>query len=155
MIILIPASICVLVIVLMQLGTNSVMREIKDAFYCSDFYVEENQYKPDKYPELYADPNVHYIIYKDNPNKPNLYAHFNITNNSIDTKHLSEVKIDLKLHRIFAWHNFTKGTLWINYSVIVTDKEGNDVYAGVDIPVRLSLQRLNGKWEVTDLYEAP
>jgi hypothetical protein len=155
MIILIPVAICALVIVLMQLGTNSIMREIKAAFYCPDFYVQESLYRPTEYPDLYADPNVHYVIYKYDPDKPNIYAHFNITSHSIATKHLDEVNIELKLHRIFTWHNFNKGTLWIKYTVMVSDKKGNHIFGGKDIPVRLSIQKINGKWGVTSLYEAP
>jgi len=148
-------AICAITIVIMQLYTNSIMRDIKSAFYCSDFYVEESFFKPNEYPDLYADPDVNYVIYKNDPEKPNIYAHFNITSHSVATKHLDQVNIELKLRRIFTWHNFSQGTVWIKYSVYVTDRDGNPIFGSADIPVKLTIQRVDGKWEVTGLYEAP
>ena len=128
------------VLILMQLSTNSIMHEIRAAFYCPDFYVEESVYRPDMYPELYADPNVNYIVYEKDPGRPNLYAHFNITHHSTATKHLEDVNIDLRLSRLFEWHNFNRGTVWIMYSVYVSDKDGNHIFGSKDIPVRLSIR---------------
>ena len=144
-----------LVVITMQVTTNSIMREIKLAFFCPDFYVDENLYDPVQYPELYADPEVNYIVYQDDPAAPNLYAHFNVTNHSEATKHLEDVNIDLKLHRVFALHNFSRGTLWIKYSLYVTDKTGAPITGSANVPVKLTIQKVNQIWTVTDLHETP
>ena len=146
---------CLLVVIIMQVNTNGIMDEIERAFFCPDFYVDENRYDPIKYPELYADPTVNYIIYQNDHEVPILYAHFNITSHSKATMHLEDVNIDLKLRRVFALHDFRRGTLWIKYSLFVTDKEGVSITGLKNVPVKLAIQKVNGAWEVIDLYEAP
>jgi hypothetical protein len=138
----------------MQLYTNSIMREIRSAFYCTDFYVEKHMYNPEKYPELYADPNVNYVIYEYNPENPNIFAHYNITSHSEKTMHLDEVNIDLKLHRLSTWHNFNTGALWLKYSLTVTDKNKEIITGSWNVPVKLAIDRIDGKWVITGLYEA-
>ena len=153
--ILVPVGIITIILCMMQLYTNSIMNEIKSAFYCHDFYVADFQYEPEKYPELYADPNVNYVIYKLDPQNPNIFAHYNVTRHSEKTKYLDEVSIDLKLCRVFTWHNFKAGTLWFRYSLTVTDKNGDIITGGWDVPVRMTIKRDDGKWNITSIYEAP
>jgi len=131
------------------------MREVRSAFYCPDFYVADYQYDPGGSPELYADPEVNYVVYEYDPDKPNIYARYNVTNHSVETKYFDDVDINLKLYRIFTWHNFLKGTLWFRYSVVVTDKDGVRIFGGWDVPVKLTIEKANGKWEITKLYESP
>ena len=153
--IFIPIGFLVIIIFVMQLFTNSIMREIESAFYCPDFYVEESRYDPTGNPDRYAVQDINYIIYQHDSEQPNIHARYNITRHSEETIHLDKVNINLKLYRIFTWHNFIKGTLWFKYTVIVTDKNDVTIFGGYDIPVRLTIERINGRWNVTSLYESP
>ena len=143
----------VIAVLVMQLSTNSIMREIRGAFFCSDFYVEDWLYVD--HPERYADPSINYVVYTRDPTRPNINARYSVVNHSAKTKYIEEIDIDLKLWRVFAWHNFRNGTLWFRYSVAVTDKEGQMITGSLNIPVRLSIERVDGSWVFTDLYEPP
>ena len=150
----VPVGIFAVIIIVMQLFTNSVMREIKSAFSSTDFYVEESLYDPEGNPKRYADPDVNYVTYIRDSEKPNIYARYNVTSSHIGNPS-DEVNRELKLFRVFTWHNFQSGKLWFRYTIVVTDKDGNPLYGGWDIPVKLTIERENGAWEITDLYEAP
>jgi hypothetical protein len=144
--------ILLIIILLMQVSTNSVMRQVRDAFYSPDYYVSEFYYNYN--PEAYADPNTNYIIYPDSQLHRNLYARYNTTQNR-GTRYFDQCHIYLKLNRIFAWHNFKKGSLWFKYTRVVYDFNGNDIFGSKDIPVKLSIEKVNGQWEVVEIKEAP
>ena len=144
------AAICLVVLLLMQFSTNHLMKELEDAFYCTDYYIEESTYNQD--PEAYSSvQGKNYIPY--DPNIPNIYAHFNFTGHFSANE--SEIKTDLNLWRIFAWHNFSKGTMWIKYSVEVFNANGERLTGSWDVTVRLSIQKTDGEWVVTHIDEAP
>jgi hypothetical protein len=143
---------CVLYIVLMQINTNPLMREIESAFYSTDSYVEKSIYE--EFPEAFLGDN--YILYQNDPNRYNIYALFNYTARGISFGQTTDVYTNLKLYRVFTWHNFNKGTLWLNFSVGVIDNKKKKLINGAaDIPVRLEILKENGVWVVTDFYEAP
>jgi hypothetical protein len=139
------------IVVMMQLDTNSVMRDVRSAFFCPDYYIDDLRYNP----QVYDDLGINYIVYKFGTAKNNIYAHFNVTSHSEETKYLDQVNIDLKLHRLFAWHNFKKGKLWMKYSIEVTDERKNHIQGAWDIPVKLAIEKVNGVWSVTDIDEPP
>jgi len=139
----------------MQIYTNSIIREVKSAFYCPDFYVADQLYDPEKDPDLYANQKVNYIIYKNDTDNPNIFAHFNVTSHSEKTMYLDEVNIDLEIYRVFTWHNFKKGTLWLRYSLVVTDDNDDIITGSWRVPVRLSIERVDGVWLTTSIYESP
>jgi len=152
-ILLIPIIIFAVIILAMQIDTNSLMKELKDAFYCTDVYITEDVYHED--PQYYDDSNLNYITYKYDPAKPDIFARYNITGGGMILDNSTDVTTDLKLTRIFAWHNFNHGTIWFKYSVYVKDAEGKLIMGSKDIPVRMSIQKVDGAWEVTAIYERP
>ena len=148
---LIPIAIFIVCIVVMQQNTDDLMKEIKDAFYCTDIYIDEATYNKD--PSLYIDSDFTYIVYQRNTLIPNIYAHYNYTGQAIERTRSKEVKTEIQLKRIFVLHNFSHGTLWIKYSVSITDYSNNPIIGSWDIPVKMSIQKIDGVWKVTDLYE--
>ena len=87
--------------------------------------------------------------------KPNVYARYSVINHAVGIKHFDEVNINLELKRIITWHNFFKGTLWLKYTVVVTDKSGNRIFGGWDVPVKLTIERSKGTWSITEIFEGP
>jgi hypothetical protein len=147
--------ICVVIVVMMQLDTNSVMRDVRSAFYCPDYYVPDDFYDPKKY----NDPNLNYVVYEADTLWQNIYAYYNVTRylsmHSEETRYIDQADIDLKLHRLFTWHNFRRGKLWFTYSIVVADVRGRHVQGSWDIPVKLTIEKVKGVWSVTDIDEAP
>lgn len=142
--------IIVLAVILMQVNTNSIMKEIEDAFYCTDYYIEESIYNEN--PQAYLNTEGRdYVPY--DSNIPNLNAHFNFTGHFSSNE--SEVTTELKLQRVFAWHNFSKGILWIKYSVEIYNEQGERISGSWDVPVKLSIQKKDGEWIITHIDEAP
>ena len=151
-IIIISGSIFVglLLILLMQVSTNSMMEEIEAAFYCKDHYIDEIIFNEN--PEQFSSSQEkNYIPY--DSNIPNLNAHFNIA--GIFHSSTDKVHVELDLRRIFAWHNFYKGTLWIKYSVEVLNENGEIISGSWKVPVKISIQKEAGKWVAIDIDEAP
>lgn len=149
-----PVAVFLIVVLLMQVSTDGVMREIEDAFYCTDYYVSDTLYQPGE--PRYSMPGVRYVVYPDDQHNKNLNAHFNLMNYSDSMgRPVRKSDIQLELHRVFAWHNFQKGTLWINYSMEIGKDNGDICTGSWDIPVTIQIEKTDGKWTVTDIYEAP
>jgi hypothetical protein len=144
----------VIIVVIMQLDTGSVMRDVRSAFYCPDYYVPDDFYDQKKY----NDPNLNYVVYESDTLWQNIYAYYNITRvlslHSEETRYIDQADIDLKLHRLFTWHNFRRGKLWFIYSIEVTDARRRSVKGAWDIPVKLTIEKVKGVWSVTDIEEA-
>lgn len=117
--------------VIMQLSTNGLMDEIRDAFYCKDYYAYASGFDPISYPNVYGDPNVHYVVLPDDQYGRDIYSHFNMTNTVKYAKQLENSSIELyDLHRIIALHDFRDGVLYLAYSVQLNDKYGDVIYSG-------------------------
>jgi hypothetical protein len=148
--------ICVVIVVMMQLETNSIMREVRSAFFCPDYYISDHWYDP----KVDNDPNVNYVVYEEGTLGRNIYAFYNIPRYLVlrlgKTTSLDQVNIDLKLCRLFAWHNFIRGKLWMAYTLELTGKDGKYINAwGWYPPTKLTIERVNGVWSVTDIDEPP
>ena len=139
------------VILAMQKSTNDLMREIEYAFYSPVLYIEETVYN--RNPEDYSGLDI--IAYLHDPQKPDIYAHFNFTGRAAKLAGSKDVFTDLKLKRVFAWHNFKKGTIWINYTVVVYGLVPNsDPIAGKwGVSAKLSIKKTGDFWEVTGISE--
>jgi hypothetical protein len=147
---------CVVIVVMMQLDTNSVMREVRSAFFCPDYHIADFAYDP----EVDNDPNINYVVYEDDTLGQNIYAFYNVTRYIAvrfgNTVSLDQINIDLKLHRLFAWHNFKRGKLWMAYTLELTKKDGEHINASSWYPpTKLTIERVNGVWSVTDIDEPP
>jgi len=141
-------------IILMQINTSWLIRLVREAFYCTDYYIDEASYNW-IIRNASLKSNVNYIVYKDNPAQPNLFAHFNISGSASHAVNSNEVSTNLKINRVFAWHSFTKGTVWIRYSIEIYDKNGELITGSWDVPVIISIKKNNDKWEVIQISEPP
>ena len=144
-------ALVIVTLVIMQISTNPILNEMEQAFYCPDYYIERGIYEFEGYSRY---PDMNYIVYDYDSNEPNLFAQYNMTR-CLSGRHMEDVDIDLKLYRIFALHNFDRGYLWINYSVEVADEDGTVITGSWRINVRMDIQRVNGEWTVTRIYERP
>jgi hypothetical protein len=151
--ILTPAAGFLIALILMQVSTDGVMREIEDAFYCTDYYVSDALYRPGA-PE-YSMPGIRYVVYPEGQ-RGNLYAYFNqmVYSGSLG-RPFRRSDIHLTLRRVFAWHNFQKGTLWIEYSCEIYKDDGDLCTGSWHIPVTIQIEKDDGKWTVMDIHEAP
>ena len=150
---LIPVIVLSFLILAMQISTNSLKREIIEAFYCTDIYIDDNTYS--KYPEGFTDSNFNYIVYHRDLSKPNIHARYNITGQAISRIGSMEVRTDLKLRQVFSWHNFKQGSFWFTYSVIVYDENGDSITGSMNAPVKMIIIKNNGAWEVIEIFEKP
>ena len=145
----------VVIVVCMQLDTNALMKEVEAAFLSKDAYLYDCEYNPDLQPEKYAIPGVNYIvkpISDAGKGKPDLFFLYNSTRYTLG---VDEFDADISVHRLFAWHNFKKGILWFEYTRNIKDKEGNILIGSGTASVKLTMEKINGKWEVVDIYERP
>lgn len=65
-------------------------------------------------------------------------------------------KVKLKISRVFVMHDFTDGYMWIKYTYILHDKDGNLLYgARLEFPLyaKWTIHKENGKWVVVDVDE--
>ena len=141
-------SFILLIIVLMQFNTNSVIQEVHDSFYCKDCYLPLS-YK-ERFPDVYEnDPNL--IFIEDDMFYDNLKAHFNrFYEYNTDT---DNYKVNVKVRRVYTIHKFKSGYLWMIYLVEVLDNSGKTITASINIPVKLKIKKNNSKWEVIDIDE--
>jgi len=140
-------------LILMQTSTDGIMQEIENAFYCTDYYVSDALYQPGK--PQYSMPGIRYVVYSEGQ-RNNLYAHFNrmIYSGSMG-RPVRKNDIRLTLRRVFAWHNFQRGTLWIKYSCEIYKDDGSLCTGSWDILVMIQIEKVDGKWTAISIYEAP
>lgn len=145
-IILITLTIISIGFILMQISTNSVIQEIYDAFYSTDYYV------PASLSKYYNNPNANdynIIFVDDDKSNNNIKAHFN----ELHEYNNSNYTINLEVKRVYTIHNFKSGYLWIKYSVEVLDKTGNIMTSSKNIPVKLKIKNNRSNWEVIRIDE--
>ena len=61
--------------------------------------------------------------------------------------------VELKLYPIAMIHNFKDGYVWMNYSITITDKSGEIIAGSWDIPIKITLKKVDGIWYLTNIYE--
>lgn len=140
---LVAVSVC---FIWMQASTNSVIQEVYDAFYSTDYYVPTSLSKYYSNRDI-EDNNIVFIA--DDEFSNNIKAHFN----ELHEYNNSNYTINLEVKRIYTVHNFKSGYLWAKYSVVVLDKAGNTVTASKNIPLRFRIEKNESKWEVTKIIE--
>jgi hypothetical protein len=72
-----------------------------------------------------------------------------------NTSSYSGTKISLSLIRLFNFHNFSDGTIYIYYTVVVYDRDGEILYGSWRIPAKWKIHKENGQWLITDIIEDP
>lgn len=139
-------------IAIMQIDTNSLIDEVRMAFSNEDVYVPDYEFDPIAKPKKYAIPGVRYIVFAGGELKTNLVARYNTKRFALG---LDNTSFESSVQRIFALHNFSEGFLWFKYSEKLEDENGKGIISNAGVPVRLTIQKKDGKWAVTDIYEKP
>ena len=70
---------------------------------------------------------------------------------------LLNAEVDVSIDTLFVVHNFHDGYMWIKYSYVTTknDDSRGIMPASFDVISRWKIHRQNGKWEITEIKEAP
>ena len=68
----------------------------------------------------------------------------------------SDDRISLDLHRLFVWHNFDHGYMYVYYTIEVKDRVTNELEHGSwGIPSRWEIKKIDDIWRVIDIKEDP
>ena len=137
----------------MQVTTYQLMNEVKEAFLCEDYYIDEEWYF--KYPNNYTNPNVNYVVSKrDNQLSSNIQWWFNKRRHGV-SENEANVSANLELKRLITLHNFMNGYIWFRYSVKYYDEKGNHLAGAVRILVKMKIHKKDGEWKVVQIWEKP
>lgn len=68
---------------------------------------------------------------------------------------ISYDSVNIKVRRLFVLHNFRKGIVWVKYSYIAYDKEGNILAGTNNILSKWYIEKKNGRWKVVKIEEKP
>lgn len=146
--------------IIMQVDTNKLMDEVRVAFLSTDcYYVDEERYNMN--PQLYATPNVNYVVYNgDEEQQPyvNISQRFNMSR-QVGSSKAKDIIVDLKLNRLFTLHNFFDGYVWFYYHVEYFNKGDDQPIGGAAtttfLPIKMKIHKENGRWKVVQVWERP
>ena len=62
--------------------------------------------------------------------------------------------VSAKLTRYFVYHNFTKGSLRVEYVIILKDAYGNRL-SRIQVDAKWYIKKKNGRWVVYEIDETP
>lgn len=113
----------VLVYLVMFLDTNSVKKQVEDAF-----------------------------MWRVDPSETKGRA-INWYNYSVFQKSVELGSANLRLVRLFVWHNFKEGYIWAVYSYQAYDPEGNLITASHLVPTKWKIHKENSQWEIVEIFE--
>ena len=68
---------------------------------------------------------------------------------------LGTIFAEAKITRLFVFHNFFDGYMWVKYSCEGFDKNGNHTYGSSNVISRWKIHREDGKWQVVEIQEKP
>ena len=142
------------VVMLIQVTTNSIIRQIEEALVSPVYYIYEDYYIYDleHFPES-IDPNIEYVPFTRKDPEVLIKGHFNKRRLLPEGVAFEDCVFDIKVTRIFAWHNFHEGYLWIMYTCIVSLSDGTIWLSSRNIPVKLTIERRGDHWVATDIFE--
>ncbi len=63
--------------------------------------------------------------------------------------------VEADITRIFVWHNFVDGYMYVRYSYKGVDENGEILTASGPLFSLWKIHRENGKWKVVEIQEAP
>ena len=69
--------------------------------------------------------------------------------------HPEATKIEYKLTRLFAIHNYKDGYMWLRYTQTAYDKSGGLIYGAYNIPIKWQIHKEDGEWRVIFVWESP
>lgn len=63
--------------------------------------------------------------------------------------------VELKIRRNLVIHNFFDGYMFVKYSRIVYDTDGQLLTATANVNSIWKIHKTNGDWSITEIYESP
>lgn len=64
-------------------------------------------------------------------------------------------KVELDIRPVWAWHGNKKGSLWIRYSIITYDENGNSMCGSANIGSEIEVEKIDGEWVAVAVHEDP
>ena len=64
-------------------------------------------------------------------------------------------EVYMTLVRLFVFHNFQDGYIWVYYSYEAYNQDGNLLTGSHSIPTKWKIHKESGKWEIFEIFEAP
>ena len=64
-------------------------------------------------------------------------------------------RIELSLVRLFTFHNFREGYIWVIYTHIIYDNDGTTLRGSARVPSKWRIEKINGAWEIVEIFEDP
>ena len=144
------------VVVMMQITTNSIIRQIEEALVSPVYYMYEDLYEYcyGPLPES-MNPNIEYVIFTREDPEDLIMGHFNRRRSLPIDIPFEDFIFETEVTRVFAWHNFYKGYLWIKYTCVISLSDGTRDSGSWNIPVKLTIERRGDHWVATDIFELP
>ena len=68
---------------------------------------------------------------------------------------LGAVSHYVEIDRVLVLHNFFSGYMWVRYTCEGFDIYGNRVHGSWQIPALWQIKRIDGKWEIVEIFEDP
>ncbi|MDR1209059.1 MAG: hypothetical protein LBK41_01920 [Clostridiales bacterium] len=62
---------------------------------------------------------------------------------------------DNNITRLFVWHNFSDGVMWVVYSQRGYDSSGVLAAGSRNVMSKWTIRKENGEWEIVKIEEAP
>lgn len=62
---------------------------------------------------------------------------------------------DVNIKRIFVFHNFNKGIMYVKYSCEKYDQSGNHLYGSSNVYAKWYIEKNEGRWVVVKVEENP
>lgn len=141
----------------MQKDTDSILVEVENAIFCSDYYVSEEEYQTDMFQdEAKENPEIHIISVPKSEYSTNIYANLNLLNRC-HVFNIDQFNIQLSVKRNYAMHNFKSGYIWIEYSLSVKPKntaycERPDLNYGGNFHMKLKIEKESENWVIKEIW---
>ena len=63
--------------------------------------------------------------------------------------------VEYSITRMLVLHNFSEGNIWIEYTQVGYNDDGEITQGSWRVPARWKIQRIDGEWEVLEIFEGP
>jgi hypothetical protein len=146
-----------IIVVAMQFNVNPLVDEMCDAMQSPVFYVSEDMYNlyAGEFPEKYKDPNITYVIYHEGDGNNLLYTHYSPRQSLPVSVKFEDCVFEIEVQQLFAWHNFSRGFLWVKYTRQTILPDGKIFNGGYGIVVKLTIEKRGENWITTDICDPP
>lgn len=142
---------------IMQINTNSVLEDVKNAIYCKDYYIPNNLKESNEMKKIISEnKDVNFIFYDEDEYETSLYARLNLPH-KYNIIHIEQYNIEFNLKRNYTVHNFKDGFIWLNCSLSINPKDkGNcdkpNIKSSSNFLIKLKIKKINKSWTIIDIW---